>query len=97
MNLSSDTVLDLMNHYGKKTGMKTEELVFIYAGKILHDKKEFKLSDLGIAESSTVVVVGRLRGGKMMKIKIKSKTKYTNLKLTIKRPSIRLNNSYPKL
>jgi hypothetical protein len=68
MDLSCDKVKDLFDKYAKKTGMKPEELQFVYSGKPLYDKKELLLAAVGITNNSTVLVIGRLLGGKTIKL-----------------------------
>lgn len=38
VDLKTEKVKDLLEKYGKKTGVKPEELQFVYAGKPLADK-----------------------------------------------------------
>eukprot|EP00347_Sterkiella_histriomuscorum_P021243 403334697 len=67
----NSTVLALKNAIYERTGIKLSELILIFATKQLNETSDNKkFSELGIKNCSSLTMVGRLRGGQQLELRI---------------------------
>jgi len=53
-----------------RTGVDFDAIFLVYAGRPLTDKDDFTLVGLNMQNNSTVTMVGRLRGGSLLEVKV---------------------------